>query len=77
MKIISICDDKDICTGLRLVGIEGSVVQTFDEFTRALNNAFSDHKAGIVVVSKSLSNQYAGQIDKLRLSKSIPLIIEI
>ena len=55
MKIVSICDDEDISTGLRLAGIEGAVVQTPEDFLLAFAEAASDEEVGLVVVSKSFA----------------------
>jgi len=80
MKIVSICDEKDICTGLQLAGIEavlGGIVHTPEEFYQAFNNAVRDRQAGIVVITKKLMERYASQINEVRLSKTTPLIVEI
>jgi len=75
MRIVSICDSKDVCTGLRLVGIEGSVTKTSEEFLLAFENAVS--YAGIVVVSKELAKQHAAQMDEVRINRTTPLIVEL
>ena len=77
MKIVSICDDKDICTGLRLAGIEGDVVHTPDEFAQVFKNALTDRQVAIVVVAKGLAQRYTKQLDEVRLSRSLPLIVEL
>ena len=73
MKIIAICDKKDISIGLRLVGIEGVMVNTPAEFDCALKNAIDDRQAAIVVIAK----KYAARANEIRLNKTIPLIVEI
>jgi len=77
MKIVSICDDKDICTGLRLAGIEGDVVHTSDEFVRAFENALTDRQVAIVIITKVLAQRYTSQLDEIRFSRTIPLIVEL
>jgi len=77
MKIVSICDDKDICTGLRLTGIEGDVVHTSDEFAQAFKNALTDRQVAIVIITKALAQRYTSQLDEIRFSRTIPLIVEL
>jgi len=77
MKIVSICDDRDVCTGLRLAGIEGDVVYTSDEFALAFKNAFNNRQVGIVIIAKGLAQRYTKQLDAVRLSRSMPLIVEL
>lgn len=49
MKIAAICDNAEICAGLRLVGVEGVVVSSAEEFDHAL---IKYKHAAIVVVPK-------------------------
>ena len=77
MKIISICDDQDICIGLQLAGIEGNVAHIPEEFSLAFNNALIDRQVAIVVITKELAQKYNKQLNDVRLNRSIPLIVEL
>lgn len=70
MKIISICDDPDICTGLRLVGIEGIMVNSSDTFIRTLEGALRTQNADIIVIPKKYS-QFVADTQKDNIMPSI------
>ena len=80
MRIMSICDNIDICTGLKLVGIEGVTVDSPEEFIRALSDVLagnlkdtSGSKVDIVVVAKKYTN-FAEEILKGSMA---PVIVEV
>ena len=73
MKIISICDNSDICTGLQLTGIAGVVVDSPEEFRKAFKKAIEDRQVAIIVVAQ----RYAKQANKARLARATPLIVEL
>jgi len=77
MKIISICDHRDICTGLQLAGIDGDVVHTSEAFSLAFKNALADRQVGILVITKNLAHRYAKQVNEAQLNKTIPLVVEL
>ena len=77
MKIVSICDDKDICAGLRLAGIDGDIVYTAEEFCQIFKSAIADRQVAIVVVTKGVAQRHAGQLNEVRLGSALPLIVEI
>ena len=77
MKIISICGNTDIYTGLRLAGIEGVVVHTSDEFARVFKDTLNDRQVAIIIITKGLAQKYTKRLDEIRLSRSIPLIVEL
>ena len=69
MKIFSICDDKNIQAGLRLVGIDGIVIESQEQFIKAYENVVSDRQVAVVIVPRA----YADKIIKLKT----PLVVEI
>ncbi|MCL2420700.1 MAG: V-type ATP synthase subunit F [Defluviitaleaceae bacterium] len=77
MKIISICDDDDLCTGLQLTGIEGSVVHTLEAFSQVFEDTLANQQISILVITKKLANLHRRQIDEVRLNKALPLIVEL
>ena len=66
MKFYLISDNIDTATGLRLAGIEGTVVHEDWEVEHALRNAMADESVGIILMT-----------DDLKLTVSRPLIVEI
>jgi len=77
MKMYLISDNIDTCTGMRLAGVEGTVVQGKEELKEALDRVLSDREIAIVVLTEKFGREYPELIDDIRLSRSLPLLIEI
>ncbi|MDR0999552.1 MAG: V-type ATP synthase subunit F [Clostridiales bacterium] len=77
MKIYLISDNVDTRTGLRLVGVDGAVVHTADELRGQLDKVMEDPDIGILLIMEKLSRQFPDIIDTLRLSRALPLVVEI
>ena len=77
MKMYLISDNIDTCTGMRLAGIEGTVVEGKEELKAALDQVLSDREIAIVVLTEKFGREYPELIDDIRLSRSLPLLIEI
>ena len=77
MKMYLISDNIDTCTGMRLAGIEGTVVRGREELKSALDRVLADKEIAIVVLTEKFGREYPELIDDIRLSRSLPLLIEI
>ena len=77
MKMFLISDNSDTVTGMRLAGIEGIVVYEADEFFEALEKVLADGNIGVLLITEKLSSEYSQTIDKIKLSESTPLVVEI
>jgi len=77
MKMFLISDNTDTLTGMRLAGIEGVVAEDKAEFQAALESALSNTDIGILLVTEKISGEYPQIIDKIKLSESTPLVVEI
>ena len=77
MKMYCISDNVDTYTGMRLAGVEGAVVHGKEEFSRELARVLSDKEIAIVVLTEKFGREYPELIDEVRLSRSLPLLIEI
>jgi V/A-type H+-transporting ATPase subunit F len=69
--------DPDMVTGFRLVGVKGIIIFTVDEAWRALSKAIENVDVAVVIISEEFSTKMRDKIDKLRLSRIAPLIVEI
>jgi V/A-type H+-transporting ATPase subunit F len=69
--------DRDIVTGFRLVGVNGIVVSSVDETWRALSKAVESVDVALIIISEEFSAKMRDNIDKLRLSRIAPLIVEV
>ena len=68
MKIVAICDSWEMCTSLRLAGID-SIKVLAEEFPAVFNEAVNDSETIIILVSKIFNGLYKKQ--------NLPLIMEI
>ena len=69
--------DRDMITGFRLVGVDGVEVTTVDEARLALSKALANVDLAVIIISEEFSTKIRDEIDKLRLGRVAPLIVEI
>ncbi len=72
-----ISDNTDTQTGLRLVGVDGVVVNDRFDFIIELNKAKQDGEIGIIIVTENHAVKFADVIDAFRLERKTPLIVQI
>lgn len=72
-----ISDNIDTYTGMRLAGIEGAVVHEKEELRAELNRAVADKEIAVVILTEKFGQDYPELINEVRLSHSLPLLIEI
>ncbi|MBN2853418.1 MAG: V-type ATP synthase subunit F [Clostridia bacterium] len=77
MRMFLISDNIDTRTGMRLAGVEGTVVHQIDEVKEALEKAISDQTIGIILITEKLVDLIPERIAELKISISRPLIVEI
>lgn len=77
MKMYLISDNIDTQIGMRLAGIEGSVVHEPQEVSDELKKACSNPDIGIVLLTEKLGKLIPSEISELKLNNPIPLIVEI
>ena len=77
MKMYLISDNVDTLTGMRLSGVEGSVVHQRDELKEALEMALLDKEIGIILLTEKFGREFPDIIDDVKLNRKLPLIIEI
>ena len=77
MKFFLISDNLDSCTGFRLAGIEGVVVDNKQALMEYVNKCLSDPEIGIILITEKLANLEHEKIYNLKLQNSKPLIVEV
>lgn len=77
MRLYLISDNVDTLMGFRLAGIEGDVVDNQAHFQDALNTALNDERVGILMLTSIVYDYDRENINQLKLTRSLPLIIEI
>lgn len=77
MKFFLISDNVDTYMGMRMAGIEGTVVHDVAEVEQALKMACSDKSIGIVLITAKLMELCRATIYEQKLHGSLPLIVEV
>lgn len=77
MKMFLISDNIDTYTGMRLAGVDGVVVHEREELRKALYEVLNDKTIGIVLLTEKFGHEFPDILDKFRLERKMPLLIEI
>jgi V/A-type H+-transporting ATPase subunit F len=77
MKVYLISDNIDTYTGMRLAGVEGSIVHERNELKNELEKVLSDKSIGIVLLTEKFGREFPDIIDDVKLNRKLPLIVEI
>ena len=77
MKMYLISDNIDTLTGMRLAGVEGSVVHQRAELKEALDRVLANKEIGILLLTEKFGREFPEVIDEVKLERKFPLIIEI
>ena len=77
MKFFLISDNTDTLMGMRLVGIEGEVVHTREEFLPLLQEKMQDPSIAIILVTTKIVEMCPDIISEIKLRQQKPLITEI
>lgn len=77
MKMYLLSDNVDTLTGLRLAGVEGSIIHKKEELLTALETILSDSDIGIVLVNENISKIYFDILDKFKTQHRLPLFVDI
>lgn len=77
MKMYLISDNIDTLTGLRLAGIEGSVVHEKEELRNELESIVKNKDVGIVLMTEKFSREFPELVNSFKLNYKLPLFIDI
>lgn len=77
MRFYLLSDNMDTLMGMRLAGIEGSLVHTPEEVEKALENAMERKDVGIVLLTEKALKQCPEKVMDYKLNRPTPLIVEI
>ncbi|MDF2675065.1 MAG: Vacuolar H+transporting two-sector ATPase Fsubunit [Clostridiales bacterium] len=77
MKGFLISDNMDTLVGLRIAGINGVVLHERDEILYMMNRIVEDKEIGIIILTEKVAAIVEDKIKEMKLSKTIPLIVEI
>ncbi|ADL08457.1 V-type ATP synthase subunit F [Thermosediminibacter oceani] len=77
MKAFVLSDNADTLTGMRLAGIDGKVLHEREEVLRELTEIYSKKDIGLVIITEGLAEKVKDQLNRLKLRKGLPIIIEV
>ena len=77
MKMYLLSDNLDTYVGMRLAGVEGTVIKKNEIFKDYLDKAVKNSEIGILLISERLCIDNKEVIDKIKLNYKHPLIVEI
>ncbi len=77
MRFYLISDNIDTQMGMRLAGIEGVVVHGEEETSAALNEAIDKKNVAVILITTIAKSQCEELVDKYKLERAVPLIVEI
>lgn len=77
MKMYLISDNIDTYTGMRLAGVEGSVVHEKQELKEALDLVMEDKEIGILLITEKFCREFPELVDGIKLKHKLPLVVEI
>jgi len=77
MEMFVISDNVDTLTGLRMVGIPGTLAHTAEDFAAALETALADAGIGILLVVERLAKENREALLDVKLNRTTPLVVEI
>jgi V/A-type H+-transporting ATPase subunit F len=77
MKVFTISDNTHTLTGMRLSGVEGVVVHEREEILKELAKVKEKRDIGILLITELLAERVKLELDEIKLSSSLPIIVEI
>jgi V/A-type H+-transporting ATPase subunit F len=77
MKVFIISDNTHTLTGMRLSGVEGVVVHEREEILKELAKVKKNRDIGIIIITELLAERVKLELDEIKLSSSLPIIVEI
>jgi V/A-type H+-transporting ATPase subunit F len=77
MKVFIISDNTHTLTGMRLSGVEGVVVHEREEILKELAKVKEKRDIGILLITELLAERVKLELDEIKLSSSLPIIVEI
>ena len=77
MQTLLLTDQEDAKTGMRLAGIESKMVQGADQFIEALDQAITNPKFGLILMTSSLFHLCEEEVMERKLKYRHTLILMI
>lgn len=76
MKFYCIADENTV-RGFRLAGVDGQVVNSSPQAAAAVETLAAQPDCGILILTEKVAAGIRSQVERIRLERSRPLIVEI
>lgn len=77
MKSFLISDNKDTWVGMKLVGIDGIIVNTREDALKEIKTAIKKQDLGILILTEKVVDMVKDEYLEYKMKSKTPLIIEI
>lgn len=77
MRIFLISDNADTQTGMRLAGIDGVLVRTPQEVSKAVDEVLTDPGISMLLITETIAAMQPDLFSHIKINRSIPLVVEI
>lgn len=77
MKMYCISDNIDTAVGLKLTGIDTSIVQEKEEIDEEIEKVLKDENIGVLIVTDKIYELAKEQLDEIREKLKMPLLVKI
>ncbi len=77
MRSYLISDNVDTFVGMKLTGIESSVLHGREEIIEKIEELEKDETIGVIIITEKIALLIPDKVSKIKLSKERPLLVEI
>lgn len=77
MKIFCISDSLETAVGLKLSGVESSILDDKEKIDNKIDDILQNPEIGILVVTDNVYNMSKEKLDEIKEFRRIPLIVKI
>ena len=77
MRYYLISDNIDTLTGMRLVGIDGTIISEEKELSDKLDEILKDKSIAVLLLTESINNMCKSRLLDIKLNLKQPLIVVI
>ena len=77
MKIFCISDSLETAVGLKLSGIEASILENKEKIDKKIDEILENPEIGILIVTDNVYNISEEKLDMIKKTRRIPLIVKI
>lgn len=77
MRAFIISDNLDSLLGMQIAGVQGTIAKDREDTLRVLRSIRRDKNIGLIIVTEKIGKLISEEAKKMKMSKAMPLIVEI